>query len=210
MERRLSSNGPPPPGRHFVDAGADHRSSCGAPHTYPYAHVLVAVSTPSPSTCSRCQSESRLLLSGDHPVPLDRPRRCALGRLRGEEQLDRPTERQLPSRIRCPQISRVRCPNHLVSSLLTRRGSRQVTRCWALPFDVRRILCSWLAREDSNLQSPDPESGALPFGHSPARERGQCYPPEVARLWTLAQVSFNVSVRLNASASGAESGSGVK
>ena len=27
---------------------------------------------------------------------------------------------------------------------------------------------SWLARKDSNLQSPDPESGALPFGHSPA------------------------------------------
>jgi chromate transporter len=26
----------------------------------------------------------------------------------------------------------------------------------------------WLARKDSNLQSPDPESGALPFGHSPA------------------------------------------
>jgi hypothetical protein len=25
----------------------------------------------------------------------------------------------------------------------------------------------WLARKDSNLQSPDPESGALPFGHSP-------------------------------------------
>ena len=29
-------------------------------------------------------------------------------------------------------------------------------------------MCSWLARKDSNLQSPDPESGALPFGHSPA------------------------------------------
>src|SRR3954465_11237837 len=27
---------------------------------------------------------------------------------------------------------------------------------------------NWLARKDSNLQSPDPESGALPFGHSPA------------------------------------------
>ena len=26
----------------------------------------------------------------------------------------------------------------------------------------------WLARKDSNLQSPDPESGALPLGHSPA------------------------------------------
>jgi hypothetical protein len=27
---------------------------------------------------------------------------------------------------------------------------------------------SWLARKDSNLQSPDPESGALPLGHAPA------------------------------------------
>ncbi len=27
---------------------------------------------------------------------------------------------------------------------------------------------SWLASKDSNLESPDPESGALPFGHSPA------------------------------------------
>src|SRR5829696_5868502 len=26
---------------------------------------------------------------------------------------------------------------------------------------------SWLARKDSNLRSPDPESGALPLGHSP-------------------------------------------
>lgn len=30
----------------------------------------------------------------------------------------------------------------------------------------------WLARKDSNLQSPDPESGALPFGHSPPRPEG--------------------------------------
>ncbi len=29
------------------------------------------------------------------------------------------------------------------------------------------FLRGWLARKDSNLQSPDPESGALPFGHSP-------------------------------------------
>ena len=31
-----------------------------------------------------------------------------------------------------------------------------------------RLARDWLARKDSNLQSPDPESGALPFGHSPA------------------------------------------
>ena len=29
----------------------------------------------------------------------------------------------------------------------------------------------WLARKDSNLRSPDPESGALPLGHSPVLER---------------------------------------
>jgi hypothetical protein len=29
----------------------------------------------------------------------------------------------------------------------------------------------WLARKDSNLRSPDPESGALPLGHSPMPER---------------------------------------
>jgi hypothetical protein len=32
---------------------------------------------------------------------------------------------------------------------------------------------NWLARKDSNLQSPDPESGALPLGHSPAMPVGQ-------------------------------------
>ena len=30
---------------------------------------------------------------------------------------------------------------------------------------------SWLARKDSNLRSPDPESGALPLGHSPVERR---------------------------------------
>ncbi len=34
-----------------------------------------------------------------------------------------------------------------------------------------RGLWNWLARKDSNLQSPDPESGALPLGHSPVPER---------------------------------------
>jgi hypothetical protein len=36
---------------------------------------------------------------------------------------------------------------------------------------VSRSAC-WLARKDSNLRSPDPESGALPLGHSPV-ERGR-------------------------------------
>src|SRR5688500_19735951 len=30
----------------------------------------------------------------------------------------------------------------------------------------------WLARKDSNLRSPDPESGALPLGHSPVEPTG--------------------------------------
>ena len=30
-------------------------------------------------------------------------------------------------------------------------------------------LGDWLGRKDSNLRSPDPESGALPLGHTPAR-----------------------------------------
>ncbi len=33
----------------------------------------------------------------------------------------------------------------------------------------RALFCCWLARKDSNLRSPDPESGALPLGHSPPR-----------------------------------------
>jgi hypothetical protein len=35
----------------------------------------------------------------------------------------------------------------------------------------RDITWGWLARKDSNLRSPDPESGALPLGHSPVPER---------------------------------------
>ena len=33
------------------------------------------------------------------------------------------------------------------------------------------VSCSrrWLARQDSNLEPPDPESGAIPLGHAPAR-----------------------------------------
>ena len=34
-----------------------------------------------------------------------------------------------------------------------------------------RHLVVWLASKDSNLESPDPESGALPFGHSPVEAR---------------------------------------
>src|SRR4029079_15995745 len=36
---------------------------------------------------------------------------------------------------------------------------------------VRPSAGVWLARKDSNLRSPDPESGALPLGHSPVTGR---------------------------------------
>ena len=100
----------------------------------------------------------------------------------------------------------------------------------------------WLARKDSNLQSPDPESGALPLGHSPAMPVGRpSLPRDGTRLkrgvrrsraqaggrseapgaagprgqavscrpcaCSFAQVSLRVSVRLNTSAPGADSGS---
>ena len=94
------------------------------------------------------------------------------------------------------------------------------------PSRVSHSLCNWLARKDSNLQSPDPESGALPLGHSPAspgarpslpcrRQIAQRLPCGGERVayefaWILAHVSFSVSVRLNTSASGRESLSGVK
>ena len=51
-------------------------------------------------------------------------------------------------------------------------GPRQATRCSGSTLRDHRILCNWLARKDSNLQSPDPESGALPLGHSPAVPAG--------------------------------------
>jgi hypothetical protein len=36
-------------------------------------------------------------------------------------------------------------------------------------------------RKDSNLQSPDPESGALPLSHAPASELAEGLPPR--RIW---------------------------
>ena len=74
----------------------------------------------------------------------------------------------------------------------------------------------WLVRKDSNLQSPDPESGALPFGHSPPGPDGlqEFIPrrraPQRSRACTLAHVSLSVSVRLKTRWSGVESESGVK
>jgi hypothetical protein len=42
---------------------------------------------------------------------------------------------------------------------------------WCRELLDRYPLGSWLARKDSNLRSPDPESGALPLGHSPVGGR---------------------------------------
>jgi hypothetical protein len=43
------------------------------------------------------------------------------------------------------------------------------------------MLWCWLARKDSNLRSPDPESGALPLSHAPASELAEGLPPR--RIW---------------------------
>jgi hypothetical protein len=119
----------------------------------------------------------------DHPVPLEGLGRGAFGGLRGEEQIDGPAECQVPARIRCPSIRgrRIRCPKigesgaqtMFVASCDEPRVGVQAR--YAGPSLVPTTTScgsarSWLARKDSNLQSPDPESGALPFGHSPAAE----------------------------------------
>jgi hypothetical protein len=46
--------------------------------------------------------------------------------------------------------------------------AQRAATCSRAPRNGRIARESWLARKDSNLQSPDPESGALPLGHSPA------------------------------------------
>jgi hypothetical protein len=40
---------------------------------------------------------------------------------------------------------------------------------WRRGHTTLQMLRCWLGRKDSNLRSPDPESGALPLGHTPAR-----------------------------------------
>jgi hypothetical protein len=47
------------------------------------------------------------------------------------------------------------------------------------PEGPRLVLRMWLARKDSNLQPPDPESGALPLSHAPVSERGPGLPARV-------------------------------
>ena len=47
------------------------------------------------------------------------------------------------------------------------RATPRKPRCGVGRSPGPRSVGSWLARKDSNLRSPDPESGALPLGHSP-------------------------------------------
>ena len=112
-------------------------------------------------------------------VPLEGLGRGALGGLRREEQIDRPAECQVPARIRCPsirgrrircpKIRGVRCPNH-VRRLLRRTAGRRSTTTCSSSLVPTTTSCgsarSWLARKDSNLRSPDPESD------DPNRARG--------------------------------------
>ncbi len=48
---------------------------------------------------------------------------------------------------------------------------------WCRPRHLVGSARSWLARKDSNLRSPDPESGALPLGHSPVEPVGMIPDP---------------------------------
>jgi len=96
----------------------------------------------------------------DHPVPLEGLGRGALGRLGGQEQLDRSAERQVPRRIRwggaqirCPKIRGVRCPNHVVASGPTEVWTRSSHKMLC---DSRRMLsrngAARLERQSVNLK----------------------------------------------------------
>jgi hypothetical protein len=105
----------------------------------------------------------------DHPIPGDRLRRGALCGLR-------PENRSTPRRsVRCSKVSGAdwfgrpesgaqrsgESGAHCIESPPWRRmpAPAQTTRCCASPFDGHNRLWCWLARKDSNLRSPDPESG---------------------------------------------------
>ena len=81
----------------------------------------------------------------------------------------------------CPLISHFARPKMPIRGLSAHQGTSAMTFIGAespigyqllwLPM-LTTTTCggNWLARKDSNLQSPDPESGALPLGHSPAAQ----------------------------------------
>ena len=109
-----------------------------------------------------------------------------------ERPAERPAESQVParircpsiraSRIRCPKISRIRCPLHVVRLLRRTAGRRSTTTCsfsWVRTTTSCGSARSWLARKDSNLRSPDPESVARIRPREPRFERaaGLSRPP---------------------------------
>jgi hypothetical protein len=53
-------------------------------------------------------------------------------------------------------------------------GPQHLRRAKQQPQPVVVPAADWLGRKDSNLRSPDPESGALPLGHSPVDEPDSC------------------------------------
>ncbi len=94
----------------------------------------------------------------------------AMAYQRVDQRLAHKRGRRRSRRIRCPKIRGVRCPNHVRRLLRRTAGRRATTTCRPRVCADHNILWfgeEWLARKDSILRSPDPESGALPLGHSP-------------------------------------------
>ena len=107
-----------------------------------------------------------------------------------------------PPRPRGSGTHRSGCPNDVPDrsvesgaepsrQLLADERSRQ--GCWALRFGDRRVLGNWLARKDSNLRSPDPESGALPLGHSPVLRGTELV--RARRVWSLPRLPRRAQTR---------------
>jgi hypothetical protein len=88
--------------------------------------------------------------------------------------------------IRCPKISGVRCPLRRIASLATDARTRSNHHRLCSPVDELNRLWCWLARKDSNLRSPDPESGdrfSRFFAH-PEHETHRFLPPVLPSLVT--------------------------
>ena len=76
----------------------------------------------------------------------------------------------------------VRRTSHLRASLEMPSVTLKTTSSGGLnPVRPHGSWC-WLARKDSNLRSPDPESGALPLGHSPVTGRDDTPPRRRVRM----------------------------
>jgi hypothetical protein len=127
------------------------------------------------------------------------PWRRALCRLGGTEEVGRgpdsdrgkaPRIRRNPrcaKRVRLTSWGRVRRTSHLRASLEMPSVTLKTTSPGGLTVDQTLHVVVWLARKDSNLRSPDPESGALPLGHSPVEPVGMI--PQTGPLIALGQGS---------------------